>query len=315
MMHNMLTQFKSARWVLLAAIPLASSCHKKYDAGEYAPLYVLNGYSSVSEIAPDNLIAHWDFENDLVENVSGTAAAGTNTGFADGYVGKALQGSANGFAVADISSQIAKVNGSFSVSLWTYYPRTTGTDDNWVNIVAITNPAHYQSWNAPFCGNFNFLKYPGSDRTNGAPSHFGYHVRSVSGTGNWWDGPEHWFNNLWTASVYDNWVNWTFTYDAGNKRFNIYKDGAQWKSDGWLDPAGGNTYPQVLGNFSNLQFNDPPTKIIFGGNTDTGVTSDLTWGKSNKGYDGKLDEVRIYNTALTQPQIQAMIGLQGKGKL
>ncbi len=229
--------------------------------------------------------------------------------------GSALQGAGNGYAVADISTQIAKVNGSFTLSFWMYYPSNTTTDDNWVDILTITNPSHYQSWNAPFCGNFNFLKYPGSDRTNGAASQFGYHVRSVSGTANWWDGPENWFNNLWTGSVYNNWVNWTFTYNATTKTFNIYKNAAQWKSDGWVDAGGSNTYPQVQNSFSNLRFNAPPTKIIFGGNTDTGVTSDQTWGKSIKGFDGKLDEVRIYNTSLTQPQIQAMIGLQAKGRL
>jgi len=294
---------------------LFTSCYKKYNAEDYAPMFVINGYSYVSEIAAANLIAYWGFDGNLKDSVSNTTAAGTNTSFATGYVGSALQGAANGYAVADISTQIAKVNGSFSLSFWMYYPGNTTTDDNWVDIITITNPSHYQNWNAPFCGNFNFLKYPGSDRSNGAPSQFGYHVRNVSGTGNWWDGPENWFNNLWTASVYNNWVNWTFTYDKATKTFNIYKNGAQWKSDGWVDGGGSNTYPQVQSSFSNLQFNDPPTKIIFGGNTDTGVTADQTWGKSIKGYDGKLDEVRMYNTALSQIQIQSMIGLQGKGRL
>lgn len=303
---------------VIAAIAITiffSACYKKYNAEDYAPMFVMGGYSYVSEITPANLIAYWSFDGHLKDSVSNTTATATNTSFGTGYVGSALQGATNGFAVADISTQVAKINGSFSLSFWMYYPGATTTDDNWVDIISITNPAHYQNWNAPFCGNFNFLKYPGSDRSNVATTQFGYHIRSVSGTGNWWDGPENWFNNLWTKSVYNNWINWTFTYNAGTKTFNIYKNGAQWESDGWKDPGGSNTYPQVQNNFSNLQFNDPPTKIIFGGNTDTGVTSDQTWGKSITGFDGKLDEVRIYNTMLTQPQIQAMIGLQGKGRL
>ncbi|MEJ8818663.1 hypothetical protein [Lacibacter sp. H407] len=307
--------FLKAIFTVITISFFSASCYKKYNANDYAPLFLVNGYSYVSEIEPQSLIAYWNFEGNLKDSVSNTTATGTNTSFGTGYLGSALQGAANGYAVADISTQIAKLNGSFTLSFWMYYPSNTTTDDNWVNIITITNPANYQSWNAPFCGNFNFLKYPGSDRNNGAVSQFGYHVRSVSGTGNWWEGPENWFNNLWTASVYGNWVNWTFTYHAATKTFNIYKNSAQWESDGWKDPGGSNTYPQVQNSFSNLRFNNPPTKIIFGGNTDTGVTSDQTWGKSIKGYDGKLDEVRIYNTALTQPQIQAMIGLQGKGRL
>ena len=300
---------------VVAIIILFSSCYKKYNANDYAPLFVINGYSSVSEIAPTNLVAYWNFEGNLKDSISNTAATGTNTSFSTGYVGSALQGATTGYAVADISTQIAKVNGSFTLSFWMYYPKTTATDDNWTNIITITNPSQYQSWNAPFCGNFNFLKYPGSDRTNAAASQFGYHIRNVSGSGNWWEGPEDWFNNLWTGSIYNNWVNWTFTYNATTKTFNIHKNGAQWKSDGWVDPNGSNTYPQVKNSFSNLRFNSPPTKIIFGGNTDTGVTSDQQWGKSIKGYDGKLDEVRIYNTELTATQIQAMLGLQAKGRL
>jgi hypothetical protein len=309
--------FISTKFALTAItiMLLFSSCYKKYNAEDYAPMFVMNGFSYVSEIAPANLLAYWSFDGHMIDSVSKTVATGTNTSFGTGFVGSALQGANNGFAVADISAQIAKVNGSFSFSFWMYYPGTTTTDDNWVNIITITNPSHYQNWNAPFCGNFNFLKYPGSDRSNAAVSQFGYHVRNVSPTSNWWDGPENWFNNLWTGAVYNNWVNWTFTYSAPTKTFNIYKNGAQWKSDGWVDGGGSNTYPQVQNNFSNLQFIDPPTKIIFGGNTDTGVTADLTWGKSIKGFDGKLDEVRIYNTALTLEQIQAMIGLQGKGRL
>jgi hypothetical protein len=301
--------------VLITSSIVLSSCYKKYNATDYAPLFVINGYSYVHEIAPSNLVGYWGFENSLVDSVSNSLATGTNTSFAEGYVGKALQGTNNGYAVADITTQIAKINGSFSLSFWMYYPNNTSTDNNWVNIITITNPNHYQSWNAPYCGNLNFLKYPGSDHTNGAPSQFGYHIRNVSGTGNWWDGPENWFNNLWTGSVYNNWVNWTLTYDANIKTFNIYKNAAQWKSDGWIDGGGSNTYPQVQNSFSNLQFNAPPTKIIFGGNTDTGVTADQTWGKSITCFDGKLDEVRIYNTALTQIQIQSMIGLQSKGRL
>jgi len=301
--------------LVVAMTMLLSSCYKKYNADEYAPMFVISGYSYVSEIAPANLVAYWNFDGNLKDSLSNTAATGANTSFGTGYVGSALQGTTTGYAVADISSQIAKVNGSFTISFWMYYPNTTTTDDNWTNIITITNPSQYQSWNAPFCGNFNFLKYPGSDRTNAGTSQFGYHIRNVSGTGNWWDGPEEWFNNLWTASVYNNWVNWTFTYNSSTKTFNIYKNGAQWKSDGWVDPGGSNTFPQVKNGFSNLRFNAPPTKIIFGGNTDTGVTSDQQWGKSIKGFDGKLDEVRIYNTGLTSTQIQAMMGLQAKGRL
>ncbi len=301
--------------VVFTTTILLSSCYKKYNAADYAPMFVVNGYSNVSEISPDKLVAYWNFDDNLKDNVSAKEGVGTNVSFADGYVGKALQGASTGYAVADISSQIAKVNGSFTLSFWMYYPSTTTTDDNWANIITITNPSNFQSWNAPFCGNFNFLKYPGSDRTNAATSQFGYHVRNMSGTGNWWDGPEDWFNNLWTGSVYNNWVNWTFTYNSSTKLFNIYKGGAQWKSDGWVDAGGSNTYPQVKNSFSNLQFNDPATKIIFGGNTDTGVTPDQQWGKSIKGYDGKLDEVRIYSTELTPVQIQAMLSLQAKGRL
>ena len=301
--------------VLIATTILLSSCYKKYNAADYAPMFVVNGYSYVSEIEPAKLVAYWNFEGNLKDSVSNTSATGTNTSFSTGYVGNALQGTTNGYAVADISAQIAKVNGSFTISFWMYYPSSTTTDDNWTNIITITNPAQYQPWNAPFCGNFNFLKYPGSDRMNGGTSQFGYHIRNVSGTGNWWDGPEEWFNNLWTGSVYNNWVNWTFIYNAATQSFNIYKNGAQWKSDGWVDAGGSNTFPQIKSSFTNLRFNAPPTKIIFGGNSDTGVTPDQQWGKSIKGYDGKLDEVRIYNTALTPIQIQAMMGLQAKGRL
>jgi hypothetical protein len=314
MKNNISISIKFICTAIIVAI-LFSSCYKKYNTEDYAPLFVINGYSYVSEIEPTKLVSYWGFDNNLVDSVSKSAATATNTSFADGYVGKALQGSNNGYAVADITSQIAKVDGSFTLSFWMYYPSNTTTDNNWVDIITITNPNQYQAWNAPFSGNFNFLKYPGSDRTNGAASQFGYHIRNVSGAGNWWDGPENWFNNLWTGSVYNNWVNWTFTYTASNKTFNIYKNAAQWKSDGWVDGGGSNTYPQVQNSFANLKFNAPPTKIIFGGNTDTGVTSDQTWGKSITGFDGKLDEVRIYNTALTQIQIQSMIGLQSKGRL
>ena len=309
--------FSASKWSLLIVTLtiLLSSCYKKYNADEYAPLFVINGYSHVSEIEPTNLVAYWNFDGNLKDSISNTVATGANTSFATGYVGSALQGATTGYAAANISTQIAKVNGNFTLSFWMYYPSTTTTDDNWTNIITITNPNHYQSWNAPFCGNFNFLKYPGSDRTNGGTSQFGYHIRNVSGTGNWWDGPEEWFNNLWTASLYNNWVNWTFIYNSTAKTFNIYKNGAQWKSEGWVDPGGSNTYPQTKSGFSNLRFNDPATKIIFGGNTDTGVTPDQQWGKSIKGYDGKLDEVRIYSTSLTPIQIQAMLGLQAKGRL
>ena len=68
--------------LVLAVTVLFSSCYKKYNADDYAPLFVISGYSYVSEIAPTNLVAYWNFDDNLKDSVSNTAASGSNTTFA-----------------------------------------------------------------------------------------------------------------------------------------------------------------------------------------------------------------------------------------
>ena len=50
------------------------SCQKKFDPASYAPAESFGGFASSDAIEPSSLVAHFAFENTLIDSVSKTSA-------------------------------------------------------------------------------------------------------------------------------------------------------------------------------------------------------------------------------------------------
>jgi hypothetical protein len=111
---------------------------------------------------------------------------------------------------------------------------------------------------------------------------------------------------LWTgvSNLFNVWTNVSVSYDASSSTFRLFVNGAQVNS-GTLSTVSGPLSFADIGNivFGTTQFQTTPSQ--------TSGTTSQPWASY---LTGQMDEVRIYNKALSALDLQALIVLQGKGK-
>lgn len=267
--------------LLMICSVLLTSCYKKFDPNSYQPAFTINGYTSVAEIGAGSLVGYWAFNGSYVDSVSNTAATGVNTSFTGGFKGQALQGSANGYVISDLSNAIKNLN-SFTIDYWINSP---------INSTGILAPIVI-SRTDQFWGALDMFFENGSTAASG---NLKVHFNGQS---------EVWFTNGMISNPWGTWLNIGLTYDAASSTFTLYQNGTKVAS-------------QTAAGLGNLVFPATATKLIFG--TEQFQTSpSLGTAGGAQGWasylTGQMDEVRIYNKALNAPDLQALIVLQGKGK-
>jgi len=258
-----------------------SSCYKKFDPKSYQPPFTINGYSSVSEIGAGSLAGYWAFDGSYIDSVSKTAATGVGTSFTGGFKGQALQGADKGYVISDIPNAIKNLS-SFTIDYWIKTPQNTS---------GILAPIVI-SRNDQFWGALDMFYENGSTATSG---NLKVHFNGQS---------EVWFTNGNVSNPWNTWINIALTYDAASSTFTLYQGGS----------AIATTQASGLGN---LVFPATATKIIFGTEQFQATPSLGTAGGAQPWaayLTGQMDEMRIYNKALSASDIQALIVLQGKGK-
>lgn len=272
---------KIALPILIATGLLVTSCYKSFDPKTYQPAFTINGYTAVSEIGQGSLVAYWAFDGGYVDSVSGTAGTGVGTSFAAGFKGQALQGANNGYVISDLPNAVKNLK-SFTIDFWINSSQnTTGI----LTPVCITREDQ-------FWGALDMFYENGSTATSG---NLKVHYNGQS---------EVWFTNGILTNPWGSWQNIALTYDAASSRFTLYQGGsavASQEAAGLGDIAFPGNANSIV--FGTEQFQCSPSLGTAGGAQ--GWASYLT---------GQMDEVRIYNKALSGSDIQALIVLQGKGK-
>lgn len=292
------TSYKLLSCVAVGSL-LLTSCYKKFDTNSYAPPFLINGFSSVSQIAPANLVAYWSFDGSLTDSVTGTAGTNNGASFVPGFKGKAYQGSNTAYSTFDPNNTLKNLQ-SYTISFWMKSVSNSGA----IGIFTLSNPND-------FWGNIDIYQDGGS----GTDAVFKVHMNNVR-PGVLWGGQ---FTD--TKIPINLWVNITITYDAATSIFNVYQNASQVGVNTPGNPAA-TKGPKINGSdpsvppvipYGALQFSNP-AKIAFG-------TFQFQVGLSNAGpqswasnFAGNLDEFRIYNKALSAGEISSMVVLQGKGK-
>lgn len=274
----------------MACSLLFSSCFKKFDPKTYQPAFTVNGYTSTSEIGGGSLVGYWSFDGSLIDSVSKTAATNAGSSFTGGFKGQALNLNASGksYVTAEPSNAIKNM-GSFTISLWVNPTFVDANNDGKIDgIIGFVNLARTND----FWGNIDWFI-----ENESKPSAAIIKAHVVSGTKDTWLTLEN------VSNLFGKWSNHTLTYDANTSTLTYYINGSAVKSAsaGWTGaiqfPSPG---PLVFGT---TQFQTTPSNGTAGGAQPW--ASYLT---------GQMDEVRIYNKALSPSDIQALIVLQGKGK-
>lgn len=263
----------------------------------------IDGYNNSNEVAADNLVAHWTFDDTNNERLSSTAptkSVGT-VGFTTGQIGKALQLTKG----ALVYPAIAKINtvdalNNFTVSLWVNVTNTkkvagggftsffgiipTATDF-WGNIQACAETSrHLPSSDTLELKNYMNTTMPDNSQ-NGQDN-----VALKNGDkGAYFMGAKRW-------------AHYVMTWDATTHQFEIYGDGVA--VGGYTDRG---TTPVLKMRV--------PALAVFG----SMAASDLGFGSLTRPdwaplATASIDDTRVYNTVLSQAEITALFNLGKAGR-
>jgi Concanavalin A-like lectin/glucanases superfamily len=266
---------------LLVIGGLLTSCYKKFDPKSYQPAFTVNGYTSTAEIGRGNLVGYWAFDGSYVDSVSNAVASGVGTSFAGGFKGQALQGANNGYVISDLSTAIKNAT-SLTIDFWI---------NSTQNTTGILTPICI-SRTDQFWGALDMFYENGSTATS---ANLKVHFNGQS---------EVWFTNGMLTNPWSGWQNIALTYDAPSSTFTLYQGGTAIAT-------------QTAAGLGNIAFPSTATKLIFG-TEQFQCSPSLGTAGGVQGWasylTGQMDEIRIYNKALSASDIQALIVLQGKGK-
>jgi len=267
---------------LFAVSTIITSCINKDGINGYAPPLSLGGYTSSKQIGASNLVAYWAFDNSLIDSVSGIAATNSGTTFnATGIKKSSLQGAVNKYVLFDPGAAIQNLQ-SFTVTAWVYSSLNTN------GIVGILDIANTSA----FWGNLTLFFENGGTATTGVLK---AHINN--------NGADAWLGNYTITNPWNTWIQVAVTYDAASSTFKVFVNGSKIAT-------------KIQAGFGPLQFQNA-TKMVFGTvqfQTNPSLTS-ATGSQPWASYlTGQLDEVRIYNAALSESDVNYLNKLEGRGK-
>jgi hypothetical protein len=269
---------------------LLTSCYKEFDPSTYAPAFTINGYSSVNQIKPGNLVGYWAFNESLIDSVSSAVAANNGTTYLKGFIGKGLSLNVANTSYILINPTAAITSGlqSFTVSFWVNPVFVDANSDNGIDgILGFVNLSNVSN----FWGNIDWFVENGSN-----PDAAKVVVHITGGSG------ETWINKSNLTGYFGKWTNNTITYDASTSMLTYYINGSvavPATATAWTGPVSfANSGPWVFGC---VHFQTKPSL--------TSGTGSQDWASY---LTGTLDEVRIYNAALTATEVNSLVVLQGK---
>ncbi len=233
----------------------------------------------------DGEIFYMPFDGDYFELVTIIPASDpVSTSFTNGIKGQAVgfNAASPSYLLFDSTSSIEAVE-SLSVSFWVNVQFVDNDNSGGIDgILGLVNFSNVSS----FWGNLDIFIENNSNPTDGADMR----IHAFSGA-------DTWITNVNDVqNVFGEWSNHIITYDASTSEFKYYINGTLMTTAtaGWSGPIDfTNAGPIVMGT---VQFQTTPSL--------TSATGSQTWASY---LTGAIDEVRIFNKALSEEEIQAII--------
>lgn len=273
-----------------------------------APLPPIGGYNNSDEVAAADLKAHWPLNGNGIERISSTSPSSTQAvTYVTGVKGQAAS-FAEGFLAYPSIAALSSTSGSASISCWAKISNTKLTVGGVSNISPLFSLTRTGE---PF-GNLNLIgethglvtsdsiqlkgifRIKKPDNTD-----FGGDAVNMLKQEPWMDATHTWNPN----KIGGQWAHIVYIYDGMTATNRIYVNGVKISNSAWEVRNGGDQF--MLNHFT-------PTRPVIGAleTVVTGTNADA-W---NKALTGQVDEVRIYNKALTQAEIGALYELELAGR-
>lgn len=255
----------------------------------------IDGYNNSDEVASTNLVAHWGFEGDGKETKSGAAPSSSiNATYVDGIYegGKAVKFAAGYLAYNEIAALNSLPN--MTVSVWANF------DNNGSHPTPFFSMTRANEW----AGNINLMAETGWKQAGRDTLIVkGLVVTNKDGNPSWQDSRnEPSKGGVQVPTGVNTWKHILMSWDGTTSLFKIYVDGVKVSNPEW----------EQRGTTGPLNFYTPTKPLIgaWGTNVPGGGTAEA-W---QKAMTGSVDELRVYNKALTDAEIGALYKLEKAGR-
>lgn len=265
---------------LLASVSF-TSCKEKEEPDPY------EGKTNPSTIAAANLVAYFPFESEtasveLGNGITYTKKAGAAS-FAVGRRGNAYKGATTQayleYAVA--STNVFKTMSEFTMGAWIKTPPAGGAAD-----------IFQLNGGDSFMGNLVLMLEGGSNADS--LDFKGYLFNSATE----WKGQD--IRKAHKGFLSDKWVHVVFSYNKATSTMTLYANGMSVATSVRFSGPKNNDSQPPLGA---LTFGSDMNKILIGAWPQLVAGNGDSWMKY---YPGMLDELRIYNKALTDAEVKAL---------
>ena len=293
--------------LVIAGITIAAmtvvSCSKSSSGGSTTPPpQPLGGYVSSDSVATDALIAYWPFDGDANDHKGNLTAtvAGTPTYPATGVRGQSYQGAVGAYATLVPPASFPTSLTSYTVSFW--YNEPANVDTNTTQGIFFYNGATQQG------ELINEFESPANKNLTGDS------IRIHPGFWDIGDNPNYalFVPETFNTQAVGKWVFFTVSYNGGTSVYTTYQNAVPTGASTAFSPAPpASPYvvsPELFTDatkatpLGNLKFTDAPQSIVIGSWPD-GLFGQKA---ATANYLGQLDELRVFDRALTQTEVSGL---------
>lgn len=293
-------QFLAYTVMALTAIGLGS-CSKSSSGGSTTPP-PLGGYVSSDSVASSNLVLYWNFDGNANETKMGMTATSNAVTYTTGVRGQAYQGGTGAYATLAIptadTAALSTGLGSYSISFWYKMPsQQPDGNPGGVFFLSGTNTLNELIYE------FEHYAPVSGDSVN---FHNGFTNLGSAG----WQG---FTMAAWDTSGIAKWVHLTATYDGTSSTYVVYENGTPiYNASAWgyllsnILYQGANNPPGSDITQGPIKWTGDAPKTIYIGTwppTLYGVSATLG---ANGCFLGNIDELRVFNKALSQQEVAGL---------
>ena len=290
--------------VLASGLALVASCSSD-DSSSLPPI---GGYNSADEVAATALKAYWPLNGNGKESISNTSPSNTvNTSYVSGIKGQGADFN-SGFMAYPAITALNTTSGSASISAWIKVSNTklvAGGPSNISPIFSLTRTGETFG-NLNLLGETHGLVTSDSIQMKGVfriknddGSEFGGDAVNMIKQEPWMDATHTWAAN----KIGGQWAHVVYIFDGPTGTNKLYVNGVKISNSAWEVRNGGN--PKLLNHFL-------PTRPVIGAlETVANGTNTDAW---NAALKGQVDELRVYDKALTPSEIGALYELELAGR-
>lgn len=305
---------RTMKYLSVCAIAIAAAGLGFVSCDDDDDLPPIDGFNNSNEVGSANLVAHWTFDENNNEVISGTASSNTygTVGSTTGQLGNALQLTSGALVYPSIEKiNTANALNNFTVSMWVNVKGNkdltapgfmsffslipVNVSDVWPDITLCAETGQYKSTSDTLKLKPLFNTHPAGGG-NSLQDNVAQFNADAAGTS----------PNAQSGAFFKGagkWSHYVAKYDASAGKFYIFANGV---SVGGFTIRTPNPGPMIMA---------VPVKPVLGSLAakDIGFTSAPARG-FNVLATASIDDIRVYNTALADKDITALFNLGSAGR-